>query len=106
MIAQRMIAAGSDLALGDAAKALNRGGVITGRNRLMAYLRQIKWVDRTGHPYQREIENGRLAAKVGVFDHPKTGEPELSTTARVTGKGLAELHKRLMREQQGTLAVR
>lgn len=63
----------------------------TGQNRLMAFLRQRRWVTlRKNEPMQGPIESGYLTAKLSTFEHPENGKTTVST-ARVTGKGLAKL---------------
>jgi phage antirepressor YoqD-like protein len=63
----------------------------TGQNRLMAFLRQRRWVTlRKNEPMQGPIESGYLTAKLSTFEHPENGKTTVST-ARVTGKGLTKL---------------
>ncbi|WP_397448157.1 phage antirepressor KilAC domain-containing protein [Pseudomonas sp. NA-150] len=63
----------------------------TGQNRLMAFLRQRRWVTvRKNEPMQCLIESGHLTAKLGIFEHPENGRTTVSTP-RVTGKGLTKL---------------
>ncbi|WP_458736958.1 phage antirepressor KilAC domain-containing protein [Pseudomonas chlororaphis] len=63
----------------------------TGQNRLMAFLRQRRWVTlRKNEPMQGPIESGYLTAKLGTFDHPEKGMTTVATP-RVTGKGLTKL---------------
>jgi phage antirepressor YoqD-like protein/phage regulator Rha-like protein len=63
----------------------------TGQNRLMAFLRQRRWVTlRKNEPMQGLIESGYLTAKLSTFEHPENGKTTVSTP-RVTGKGLTKL---------------
>ena len=63
----------------------------TGQNRLMAFLRQRRWVTlRKNEPMQGPIESGYLTAKLSTFEHPENGKTTVSTP-RVTGKGLNKL---------------
>ncbi|MNR30683.1 Phage antirepressor protein KilAC domain protein [compost metagenome] len=63
----------------------------TGQNRLMAFLRQRRWVTlRKNEPMQGPIESGYLTAKLSTFEHPENGKTTVSTP-RVTGKGLTKL---------------
>jgi phage antirepressor YoqD-like protein len=63
----------------------------TGQNRLMAFLRQRRWVTvRKNEPMQALIESGHLTAKLSSFDHPDNGNTPV-VTARVTGKGLTKI---------------
>lgn len=66
----------------------------TGRNRLMAFMRQSKWVTRHNEPYQGKIEQGLLDVKIGEFDHPENGLTKRITTL-ITGKGLIKLRQLL-----------
>lgn len=75
------------ISVGEAAKILG-----TGRNRLLAFLRQVKWVTRTNEPYQDKIETGLLDVKLGSFNHPDHGLKQ-SITTLITGKGLVRLRK-------------
>lgn len=91
-----------DYSVSDAAKVLSRDpNIKTGERRLFEYLAAIGWIFRsvTGRwrIYQTQIENGRLAEKVGKpYWHEGRGEMVNSDPiVRVTPKGLAELHKRL-----------
>jgi prophage antirepressor-like protein len=88
--------ASGDYSLREAAQILDRDPAIsTGQNRLARTLRDLGWLDRRGIPYQREVDNGRISVRTTSYDHPRTGEAQLSTQIRVTVKGLHELHKRL-----------
>lgn len=85
-----------DYSLREASQIISRDPLITiGQNSLMAYLREIRWVDGHGEPYQDHVKVGRLVRRTTSYDHPHTGEPKLSYQVRITPKGLAELHKRL-----------
>ncbi|CAG8863124.1 hypothetical protein PS627_00060 [Pseudomonas fluorescens] len=63
----------------------------TGQNRLMAFMRQRRWVTiHKNEPMQAPIERGYLTAKLSTFEHPENGKTTVAT-ARVTGKGLTKL---------------
>lgn len=84
-----------DYSVREAAQILDRDpSISTGQRRLFETLRQIGWVDRSGLPYQRQVDLGRLAVKAGSYERPE-GERVPTRQARVTVKGLHELHKRL-----------
>ena len=67
----------------------------TGRTRLFAFMRQMKWITRTNEPYQSKIESGHLDVKIGTWNHSERGLQETITTL-ITGKGLAALQKAYM----------
>lgn len=81
---QVTVSAGS-VSIAQAAKILG-----TGRNRLMAKLREWHWVTRLGEPYQEKINAGLLDVKIGSWEHPEKGL-QRSVTALITGKGLRKL---------------
>jgi len=98
--------AAGDWAVSDAAKVLSRDpNITTGERRLFQFMAALGWVYRSyqsgsgqrWQAYQTQIENGRLAEKVGKpFWHEGRGEMVAGVpTVRITAKGLAELHKRL-----------
>ncbi|RZB18390.1 phage antirepressor protein [Streptomyces sp. F001] len=85
-----------DYSVREAAQLLSRDGCIRiGQNRLFAKLRELRWIDAHGEPYQREVDAGRLVRRTTSWTHPRTGEPRLSWQVRVTPKGLAALRDRL-----------
>lgn len=92
---QRLSDAGGDYSVREAAQILDRDPAIsTGQNRLFAYLRDIGWLDKRSEPYQAQVDGGRLTRRVtGGYDHD--GEHVATCQARITPKGLHELHKRL-----------
>lgn len=86
--------AAGDYSLREAAEVLSRdGGISTGQNRLLKFLREVRWVDSKGMPYQSQIELGRLAVRTRTYDDPITGEPKLATQLRVTAKGVDAVYK-------------
>lgn len=89
----RVVITEDAISIGKAAKTLG-----TGRNRLLAQLRQLKWVNRYNGPYQKKIESGHLDVKLGSFNHPRHGLQQ-SITPLVTGKGLAALERLLQSER-------
>jgi len=90
-----------DYSVREAAQLLSRDPAITiGQNRLFAYLRDLRWVDGSGQPYQAQVDNGRLVRRTTSYTHPHTGEPVLTAQVRITPKGIEELRKRLLDGQQ------
>lgn len=95
-LAEAVLEAAGDFSVRETAQALTRDhGIVTGQKRLFSYIRELGWIDRNGHPYQRHIERGVIAVRVTSYDHPHSGEPQISTQVRVTPKGLSELHRRM-----------
>lgn len=85
-----------DYSLREAAQILDRDPAIsTGQNRLSKSLKAIGWTDRTGTPYQSQVDNGRLVLRTRDFFNQATAEQQVTTQLRITVKGLHELHKRL-----------
>lgn len=92
----RLAGAQGDYSVRDAAHILTHAGVPDlGPNRLLVVLRELRWVDRDGKPYQRQIETGRIGAKLDSYTHPHSGQPRLSVTVRITAKGLFWLLRHL-----------
>lgn len=87
--------ADGDYSVRDAAQLLQRAGIDTGQNRLFRTLREVRWVDQNGKPYQTQVETGRLAVLTRTYDHPHTGEPRLDVTVRITPKGVEWLRRHL-----------
>jgi anti-repressor protein len=83
----RVIASEDVISVSMAAKIIG-----TGRNRLFAFMRQQKWVNRENEPYQDKITSGLLDVKVNKFNRPNDGLTTKCTTL-VTGKGLYELER-------------
>lgn len=99
---------GRDFSLREAAQILDRDPAIkTGQNRLYAFLRDgAGWIDRSGRPYQRHVECGRIVAKVQTYKHPHTGEVTVARPQlRITVKGLSELHRLLGGVGDGAPAI-
>ena len=63
----------------------------TGQNRLFAFMRQQRWVDRHNTPYQGRVESGLLVAEPHSYKCPETGERKTKFTCKVTGKGFTKL---------------
>lgn len=88
--------ASGDYSLREAAQILDRDPAIrTGQNRLSKHLKNIGWTDRSGQPYQRHVDAGRLARRTVPYLDRSTGETELTTQLRITVKGLHDLHKEM-----------
>lgn len=83
--AQQVEVAPDAIDLGKAAKLIG-----TGRTRLMAFMREIRWINRFNQPYQDKIEAGLLDVKLGSWEHPDHGLQQ-SVTTLVSGKGLVKL---------------
>lgn len=88
----------------DAAKLLsNDTGYAIGRDRLFTFMAQLGWIYRDAgirswKAYQRQVENGRLEMKThATHGTGRDGRTfPFPPTIRVTGKGLADLHRRLV----------
>ncbi|MFO5908855.1 phage antirepressor KilAC domain-containing protein [Pseudomonas aeruginosa] len=65
----------------------------TGRNRLFAFLREKRWLDRHNVPYQAKIEAGYLVAEPSYYEDEETGEKKTKFTAKVTGKGYVKIQE-------------
>lgn len=88
--------ASGDYSLREAAQILDRDPSIqTGQNRLARHLKAIGWVDQSGQPYQRHVDNGRLVVRTRTFADPVTQEDRIATQLRITAKGLGVLHKEM-----------
>lgn len=83
----RVVVSEDAISVAQAAKSIG-----TGRNRLMAFMREIGWVSKRNEPYQSIIEQGLMNVKISKFEHPEQGLKE-SITPIITGKGLAKLQK-------------
>ncbi|MFI6302121.1 phage antirepressor [Amycolatopsis thailandensis] len=93
---EQLADAKGDYSLREAAQILDRDpSISTGQNRLAKTLKGLRWTDRTGQPYQSQIDNGRLAVRSRDFFNSGVGEQQVSTQVRITVKGLHELHKRM-----------
>lgn len=89
---------GATLDVGSAAKKLRENGILIGRTRLYAYLREIGWVFQYGtEPKQAAVDTGYLTVDWGkTFVNEKTGETQQGNAkSRVTTAGLRELQRRL-----------
>lgn len=93
---EQLAEASGDYSLREAAQILDRDPSIrTGQNRLAKSLKELGWTDRSGQPYQRQVDLGRLHRRTVPYLDRSTGETELTTQLRITVKGLHELHKLL-----------
>ena len=98
---EKLADAKGDYSVREAAQILSRDPLITtGQNRLFAYLRHIGWIDKTGTPYQTQVDLGRILPLATSYSHPRTGDRMTSSQVRVTPKGLKELRVRLAGQQQ------
>jgi DNA-damage-inducible protein D len=83
--------ASGDYSLREAAQILDRDPAIsTGQNRLSAKLRELGWTDRSGTPYQRHVDVGRLLLRT-YTDRQDVARSQV----RITAKGLGDLHRLL-----------
>lgn len=103
---------GGDYEVADAAKILCRStGILIGRERLFAYLKEIGWVFRgrrnRWEAYQEQVDNGRLKHRPGAkYVRRDSGKyREGDATIVVTAKGIAELRKRLTAKSTPQLSV-
>ncbi|RSN65455.1 phage antirepressor protein [Amycolatopsis sp. WAC 04182] len=93
---EQLADAAGDYSLREAAQILNRDpSISTGQNRLAKTLKGLGWTDRTGQPYQAQIDNGRLAVRSRDFFNSGVGEQQVTTQVRITAKGVHELHRRM-----------
>jgi anti-repressor protein len=84
-----------DFSVREAAQVLDRDTAIsTGQRRLFTFLKAEGWLSPGGVPYQRHVDCGRLALRVGSFEK-SDGGTVVTRQVRVTVKGLHDLHKRL-----------
>lgn len=93
---EHMVQASGDYSLRDAAHILSRDPEIEiGQKRLAKLLRELGWIDRrTMRPYQVQVANGRLSARVSVFTDDE-GEQHTKYQARIRPKGLHALRGHL-----------
>lgn len=78
--------------------------ISVGSVKLMAELRRLGWVDAKNVPYQSQITAGRMRRKSSTYIDP-FGEEQVSITARLTVKGVRDLHRRLGGSQLPALAL-
>lgn len=98
---EKLADAKGDYSVREAAQILSRDPLITtGQNRLFAYMRHIGWLDKSGTPYQTQVDLGRILPIATSYSHPRTGDRMASSQVRVTPKGLKELRSRLAGQQQ------
>jgi anti-repressor protein len=67
--------------------------IAIGQNNVMRFIREEEMVDSKGRPYSHHKQH--LVLKPVTYDHPRTGEPVLTTQLRVTPLGIAYLRQRL-----------
>lgn len=93
-----LVDTGTTLDVAAAAKKLVENGIVIGRTRLYAYMREIGWVFKhSTQPMQSAVDTGWLVVDWGKqYTNAKTGEEgQGEAKSRVTAKGLAELRRRL-----------
>ncbi|MFD5599874.1 phage antirepressor KilAC domain-containing protein [Leucobacter sp. NPDC058333] len=95
-----LAAVDGDYSIGDAAKMLQRAGIVTGRDRLFEFMKSIRWVYRQSGRWQARqsaVDTGRLRHKPQSHRHPETGETVLdSPQVRVTMKGIEQLRTHML----------
>lgn len=88
------LSATGDYDVRDAAQLLHRDhGIEIGRTRLFAWLREHKWIDKSGRPYQNRVDQGLILIKASTFKITRTnGEEQLAKPqVRITPKGLHKI---------------
>ncbi|MFE3461331.1 BRO family protein [Nocardiopsis aegyptia] len=86
--------ADGDHSVREAAQILSRTpGITIGQNRLFTTLRELRWIDGGGQPYQAQVDAGRLVRRTTSYTHPRTREPVLTAQVRVTPRGVAKLRE-------------
>jgi anti-repressor protein len=89
-----LASAHGDYSVREAAFILNRDPAITtGQNRLFKTLRELGLVDSGDVPYAAHERHVTLRSR--HYEHPRTGEQQLSQQVRITVDGLRYLHKKL-----------
>lgn len=83
-----LINAEGDYSVRESAQVLCRAGIDIGQKRLFARLRELEWLDRSGQPYQAQIQAGRIVSRATTYEHPNTGARVPTTQVRITGKGM------------------
>jgi len=95
-MADELMDAAGDYSVREAAQILSRDPRIdTGQGRLFRYLREIGWLDSSNTPYQRHVDCGRIVLRISSYEHPNRDELVATQQARITAKGLGELHRLL-----------
>lgn len=93
--AEAAMLAHGDYDVRTAAQVLARDpGISIGQRRLFGYLRTAGWLDAHNVPYQRQIDTGRLAVRCSTVT-VSNGQSVVTQQARVTMRGLVELHRML-----------
>lgn len=94
------LSAEGSCSVGDAAKVLQRAGIVTGPKRLFRYLDALGWTYRRAgerHIKQTAIERGYLTAKAQSYFDQNEGVRKVATPqVRVTTKGLTKLRELLL----------
>jgi prophage antirepressor-like protein len=89
-----LASAHGDHSVREAAFILNRDPAIsTGQNRLFQTLRDLKMIDGRDIPYAAHERHVTLRSR--HFEHPRTGEQQLTQQVRITVDGLRYLHRKL-----------
>lgn len=73
-------------------------GVTIGRNRLMKWFRDNKFMTPKNKPYQSVIDRGLMKLKEGSYINPSTDELVTYTQPRITGKGQIYFANKLIDE--------
>lgn len=88
-----VVASGDNMSIGDFAKCLANEHVDIGRNRLMAWLRDSKYIDSHNVAYQRYVQQGIFTVLEEVYYVGKY--PHINSKTVVTPKGQEYLAKRI-----------
>lgn len=73
-------------------------GVTIGRNRLMKWFRDNKFMTPKNKPYQSVVDRGLMKLKEGSYINPSTDELVTYTQPRITGKGQIYFANKLIDE--------
>ena len=91
-----VVESSSTFSMQEVAKVLNFEGV--GRNKLFAFLREKKILDKNNIPYQQYVEQGLFRLIETTWTHPSSGDVMVNTKTVVYQKGLDYISKILLKE--------
>jgi len=99
-LANAIIGTTSNIDFETFAKALyDNEGIKLGRNKLMAWFRDNKYLTLTNKPYQTMLDRGLMCLKEGSYINNSTGELVTYTQARLTGRGQLYFTNKLLEEK-------
>jgi phage antirepressor YoqD-like protein len=91
----------SNIDVGTFAKVIfDQQGIDMGRNKLMKWLRDNKYITKHNKPYQSVMDRGLLMLREGSYIHHATNELLPYTQVRVTGKGQIYFLNKLIDEKE------